>query len=291
MAARASGTGTISFGLVTIPVKVYPATTTHGIGFHFLHKKCGTRLKMQYVCPYDGEIVERAEFARGFEYAKEQYVEISDEELDRLRPEKTERIDLVEFVPAESVDFLYIERTSYLGAEKTGVRAYQLLAHAMGRMKRVGVGRYGARGKDQLVLLRPYRGGLVMHQLHYADEVRSFEEVVPQVKANFQTEEEALADRLIDQLSVTEFDAKKYHDDYQERLLAAIERKVAGEEIQTAAAVNERPVVDLFEALRKSVETQPAEGKKVAESAPESGPGLKKAPSKRGAKERERKAG
>lgn len=297
MAARSSGTGTISFGLVTIPVKMYTATTSHGIGFHLLHKKCGTRLKMQYSCPFDGEIVERADTTRGFEYAKEQYTEITDEELEAIRPEKTDRIDLLEFVPADTVDFLYIERTNYLAPEKNGARAYKLLANAMERMNRIGVGRYGARGKDQLVLLRPYHGGLVMHQVHYADEVRSFDEVAPPVKMEFRPEEEALADRLIGQLSSDAFHPEKYRDEYQERLLEAIERKVAGQEIRVAPAEPRAQVIDLFDALRQSLkkEPAPAEAQEPPRIEPaavvEPGPGLKKAAPRRAAKERERKAG
>ncbi len=297
MAARSSGTGTISFGLVTIPVKLYGATTSHGIGFHLLHKKCGTRLKMQYVCPFDGDVVERTDSTRGFEYAKEQYIEITDEEMDSLRPEKTDRIDLLEFVPAETVDFLYIERTSYLGPDKSGSRAYKLLANAMERMKRIGVGRYGARGKDQLVLLRPYRGGLVMHQVHYADEVRSFDEVSPPVKMEFRAEEEDLADQLIRQLSADAFHPEKYRDEYQERLLEAIERKVVGQEIREAPALPQAPVVDLFDALRQSLKKEPESTAThdvplaPSPAAVEAGPGLKKAASRRAAKERERKAG
>lgn len=298
MAARSSGTGTISFGLVTIPVKMYGATTSHTVGFHLLHKKCGTRLKMQYVCPFDSEVVERTDSTRGFEYAKEQYVEITDEEMDALRPEKTDRIDLLEFVPAETVDFLYVERTSYLGPDKSGARAYKLLSDAMERMKRIGVGRYGARGKDQLVLLRPYRGGLVMHQVHYADEVRSFDEVSPPVKMNFRAEEEDLADRLIGQLSADAFHPEKYHDEYQARLLEAIERKVAGQEIRETPALPQAPVIDLFDALRQSLKKE-SESAAPQQEAPlmtdssvtEPGPGLKKAASRRAAKERERKAG
>lgn len=297
MAARSSGTGTISFGLVTIPVKMYSATTSHGIGFHMLHKKCGTRLKMQYFCPYDNEVVERSESTRGFEYAKEQYIEITDEELDAVRAERTDRIDLLEFVPAETVDFLYIEKTSYLGPEKTGARAYKLLSNSMERMHRIGVARYGARGKDQLVLLRPYRGGLVMHQVHYADEVRSFDEVVPALKTDFRPEEAELADRLIGQLSSDAFHPEKYHDEYQERLLEAIERKAAGQEIREAPELPQAKVIDLFDALRQSLvkEAKPAappEEPRVEEpAAAEAGPGLKKAAPRRAAKERERKAG
>ncbi len=250
---------------------------------------------MQYVCPFDGDVVDRAETTRGFEHAKDQYVEITDDELEAIRPEKTDRIDLIEFVPAETVDFLYIERTSYLGPEKGGARAYKLLANAMERMARIAVGRYGARGKDLLVLLRPYHGGLVMHQVHYADEVRSFDEVVPLSKIVFRAEEEALADRLIGQLSSDAFHPEKYHDEYQERLLEAIERKVSGQEIHPTPALPEAQIVDLFDALRQSLKKDPETAQSLEPveipSVIEPGPGLKKAPSKRATRDRERKAG
>ncbi len=294
MAPRSSGTGTISFGLVTIPVKMYSATTAHDTGFHLLHKKCGNRLKMQYICPFDGDIVERTDSTRGYEWAKEQYIEITDEELNALRAEKTERIDLTEFVPAETVDFVYIERTNYLSPDKGGARGYKLLAEAMERMKRIAVGRYGARGKDQLVLVRPHHGGLVMHYVHHADEVRSFEEVTPQIRVNFRAEENELADRLIAQLSTSAFQPEKYRDEYRERLLEAIEQKVAGQEIRFAPARAEAPVVDLYDALRQSLKTEPTPTElpeSAKSAATEEGPGLKKAAARKAAKENIRKAG
>ncbi len=266
---------------------------------------------MQYFCPHDQEVVERADSTRGFEYGKEQYVEIKDEELEAIRAERTESIDLMEFVPMESVDLLYIERTNYLGPDKGGARAYKLLSNSMERMKRIAVGRYGARGKDQLVLLRPYHGGLVMHQVYYADEVRSFDEVAPPMRMDFRAAEEDLADRLIGELSANAFDPKKYHDEYQERLMEAIERKVAGQEIRVAPAEPQAQIVDLFDALRQSLakNTKPVEAEAappapevVAETVAEleaeteaetavQKPGLKKAAPRRAAKERERKAG
>jgi DNA end-binding protein Ku len=259
MAARSTGSGTISFGLVSIPIKMYTATSSHHIGFHLLHRKCGTRLKQQYMCPYDKEIVDRADMVRGFEHARERYVEISDEELDAVRLERTDRIDILEFVPADTVDFLYIDKTYFLGPDRGGGRAYKLLSDAMERAGRIAVGRYGARGKDQLVLLRPYRSGLVMHQVYYADEVRSMDEVPQPGRVEFKPMEEELADRLVQQLSADAFHPEKYHDEYQERLLAAIERKVQGQEITAPPERPEAQIIDLFEALKRSLgEKQPA---------------------------------
>jgi DNA end-binding protein Ku len=284
---------------------MYTATSTHGVGFHMLHKKCGTRLKQQLYCPYDKEVVERSDTTRGFEHAREQYVEITDEELEAIRAEKTERIDIVEFVPADSVDLLYIDRTHYLGPDKGGARAYKLLSNAMEKTNRIAVGRYGAKGKDQLVLLRPYRGGLIMHQVYYADEVRPFDEVAPEGKTDIRPAEQDLAERLISELSTEAFQPEKYHDEYQERLLVSIDKKVEGKEITAPPAEPQAQIIDLFEALKQSLggrarkpaapAEEVAEGKraKKEEAASEEAerPALKKATPKRTARERERKAG
>jgi len=286
MAARSTGSGTISFGLVSIPVRLYTATSAHGVGFHTLHKKCGTRLKMQYFCPYDKEVVERSEMIRGFEHAREQYVEITDEELEAVRAERTERIDILEFVPADSVDLLYIDRTNYLGPDKGGARAYRLLSMAMEQTGRIAIGRYGARGKDQLVLLRPYRGGLLMHQVYYADEVRPFDEVAPEAKSDVKPAEIELAERLIAELSSDAFRPEKYHDEYQKRLLSAIEKKVEGKEITAPPAEPQAQIIDLFEALKQSLA-----GRAKPEAEEGARPAIKKAAPRRTSRERERKAG
>ncbi|WP_170228815.1 Ku protein [Polyangium fumosum] len=304
MAARSTGTGTISFGLVSIPVKMYTATSSHGVGFHMLHKKCGTRVKQQLLCPYDREVVERSDTMRGFEYAREQYVEVTDEDLDAVRAERTDRIDIVEFVPAETVDLLYVDKTNYLGPDKGGARAYKLLAGAMERTKKFAVGRYGVRGKDQLVLLRPYKGGLLMHQVYYADEVRPFEELASPAKVDFRPQEEDLADRLIGELSTDAFHPENYHDEYQERLMGLIEKKAAGQEISLPPAEPQAQIIDLFEALKQSLSAKqkapaaaaPKEAEQpAAEEAPaeeeRARPSVKKAAPRRAPRERVRKAG
>jgi DNA end-binding protein Ku len=260
MAARSTASASISFGLVSIPVKMYTTVSSHHIGFHMLHKKCGTRVKQQLICPYDKEVVERSETMRGFEHGKERYVEITDEDLDAVRLERTDRVDILEFVPEETVDILYLDRTHFLGPDKGAGRAYKLLADAMERNGRIAVGRFGVRGQDQLVLLRPYKGGLVMHQMHYADEVRSIDDIPQPGKVEFKKAEQDLADQLVDQLSTDAFHPEKYHDEYEQRLMAAIEQKVAGQEIAAPPERPEAQVIDLFEALKRSLGGKPKPG-------------------------------
>lgn len=254
MAARATGSGTISFGLVSIPFKLYTAVSPQSISFNQLHKKCGGRIRQQLYCPVDDEIVQRTDLVKGYEYQKDKYVQFTDEELKKLEAERTDRVDIVEFVPEETVDLLFVEKSYFLGPDKGGDRAYRLLSDAMTRMNRIAVGRLGTRGKEQLVLLRPYQGGLLLHHVYYADEVRSFDEIDRPGKIDFKPVEEDLADKLVEQLSVDTFRPEQYHDDYRDRVLAAVEQKAAGQEI---AALPEQPqaqIIDLFEALKRSLD-------------------------------------
>lgn len=258
MAARATGSGTISFGLVSIPIKIYTATSSQSISFNMLHKKCGSRIKQQLFCPLDKEVIERTDTVRGYEYGKDKYVQFTDEELKKLEAERTDRIDIVSFVPAATVDFLYIEKTYYLGPDKGGDRAYKLLSEAMDRTAKIAVGRYGSRGKEQLVLLRPYKGGVVLHYVYYADEVRSMDDVDYPGKLEFKKMEEELADKLIEQLSVDKFDPEQFHDEYRDRVVKAVEQKVAGQEVTAAPEAPQAQIIDLFEALKRSLADKPA---------------------------------
>lgn len=254
MAARSVGSGTISFGLVSIPIKLYTATSAQSVGFNFLHQKCGGRVKMQYLCPTDNEVVERKDLIKGYEIAKDKYVTFTEDELKKLEGERSDRLDIVEFVPADSVDFIYIESTVFLGPGKGGDRAYALLSDAMERTGRVAIGRYGARGKEQLVMLRPYKGGIVMHQVYYADEVRSMDDVEYSKNMGFKPVEQELADKLIEQLSSDSFNPEKYHDDYRDRVRAAVEQKAAGIEVTAPPEQPQAQIIDLFEALKRSLQ-------------------------------------
>src|SRR5690349_8331259 len=258
MAARAIASGTISFGLVSIPIKLYTAASSEQVRFNQLHKKCGGRLKQQMICPVDEVVVERTDMVKGYEYAKGQYVQFSEEELKAMEAEKTDTLDIVEFVPASTVDFIYIEKTYYLGPDKGGAKAYRLLSEAMERTGKIAVGRHWTRGKEQLVLVRPYKKGLVLHHVYYANEVRAFEDVDTGGEQSFKPGEPELADRLIEQLTSDRFVPDQYKDEYESRVHAAVEQKVAGQEIQVAPEKPAAQIIDLFEALKRSLDEAPA---------------------------------
>ncbi len=288
MPARPNSSTTISFGLVSIPVKIYTATTSRSVRFNQLHTKCGGRVKQKLYCPVDDEEVERDDLVRGFEFAKNQYVQFSGEEMRALEAERFHTLDIVEFVPESSVDFIYIERSQYLGPDKGGDKAFNLLSKAMRRTDRIAVGRYWSRGKEQLVLLRPYRKGLIMHQVYYANEVRDYEDVELGPDVRFTEAEETLADQLIESLGSEVFEPGKYRDEYAARVKEAADQKAAGQEITMAPEQPAAQIIDLFEALKQSlteVEEQKATGtggevvlaEPAREPAAESGQGAKKA--------------
>jgi DNA end-binding protein Ku len=254
MPARSIGSGTISFGLVSIPVRLYVATHSEQLSFNLLHAECGTRVKQQLVCPKHDRAVERGELVKGYQFAKDQYVVFTDEELKALEAEASRAIDIQEFVPLDRVDPLYFEGAHYLGPDKGAEKAYRLLSDAMRATGRVAVAQFVSRGKEQLVLIRPHEDGLVLHTLYYADEVRSLKEVGIGGDVKLKSGEAELARKLIEQLSADDFRPEQYKDAYRDRLLEVIEKKVAGEEITAAAPPPERArVIDLMDALKASL--------------------------------------
>lgn len=282
MSARAISSATISFGLVSVPVKLYSAAeTSRAISFNLVHSKCGTRLRQQYTCPKDEEKVSRDEMVKGYEFAKGRYVIFAPEELKALEEKSTQQIEITEFVPFEEVERLYLDKVYYLGPDKGGERAYRLLGAALRKTGRSAVGKYAARGKGYLVLLRPLDDGLVMEQLHYADELKSFSEV-PLGDGEIKDAELDLAVQLIEQAATDEFHPEKYQDDVRERILALIEKKVEGEDITEIEPEEPKgQIIDLMEALKASLaKGEGAEGpsksdRKPARAAP--GAGKKKA--------------
>ncbi len=253
MAARSIGSGTISFGLVSIPFKLFTATSPKSVGFNMLHKTCGSRLKQQLLCPVDNVVVERTDTIRGFEYARDQYVKFTDEELKAMEAARTGVLELQEFVPAETVDFLYIEKTYFLGPDKGGDRAYSLLAQSLERNNKLAVGRFAQRGKDNLVIVRPYKKGLILHECYYADEVRSFDDVETGGSFEFKPIELDLADKLIQQLEQDRFEPGRFKDEWAVKVMEAVEKKAAGEELVTAPEAPKAQIIDLLEALKRSV--------------------------------------
>jgi len=268
MPARSIGTATISFGLVTVPVEVYSSgESAASVSFNMLHKDCGTKLKQQYICPKHEVVVDRENTVKGREIGNGRYVMFTPEELKALDQKATNTIDISEFVPLAAVDRLYLEKAYYLGPGKGGDRAYRLLAEALNKTGRAALGQYAARGRQNMVLVRPRDGVLVMEQLYYADELRPPTEV-PLGEGEVKPAELNLAVQIIEQQTTEVFKPEQYHDTVRERVLEAIQQKVEGQEITAEPEpVKGTKVIDLMEALKASL----AKGseKKAAAAKPE----------------------
>jgi DNA end-binding protein Ku len=274
MAARSIGSLTVSFGLVAIPVKLYTATqSANAISFNLLHSTCGSRLRQQYICQKEGVVVERDQMVKGYEFAKDQYVRFAPEEIKALEEVGTHSVDISEFVPIESIDPVYFDKTYYLAPDKGAAKPYGLLVEALKQSGRCGVGHWAARGKAYIVILRPIGDVLAMQQLHFAADVRSASEVdipKPEVKA----QELKLAQQLIEQQTAPKFDPSAYKDELRGRIEAAIQKKVEGQEISVSETVpeGEGKVIDIMEALRASLEKSESARAQVNRLGPRKGP-------------------
>ena len=254
MPARSVGSGTVSFGLVSIPVRFYVATHSENPSFNLLHQPCGSRIRQQIFCPRCERTVERSELVKGYEVNKDQYATFTDDELKALETAASSSIDIQEFVPLADVDPVFFENTHYLGPDKGGEKAYHLLADAMRERAVVALAQHVTRGKERLVLIRPMEKGLAVHTLYYADEVRSFDDIVLGDAGKRRDGEMKLAQQLIGELTAESFEPDQYRDHYRDRLREVVERKVAGEEMTiTAAAPPRAQVIDLMEALKQSL--------------------------------------
>ncbi len=257
--ARSIASLTISFGLVAIPVKLYSATvSSERISFNLLRQKDGSRVKQQYIAVNDGKPVERSEMVKGYEFAKDQYVMFSPEELKALEDATTHAIDISQFVPLDSVDPLYFDGTYYLAPDKGGAKPYTLLTTALRKAQQCAVGRWISRGKEHIVIIRALEDGLAMHQLHFQAEVRNLKDLGIEA-APVSEPELKLARQLIDQLGAKQFDANEYTDEHRARVEAAIQRKVDGKEVSLAegpVSTKGGNVIDLMEALRASIDAR-----------------------------------
>jgi len=254
MAARSIASGTISFGLVSIPVRLYVAARSEQLSFNLLHQPCGTRIKQQLHCPHCNRLVERSELVKGYEFTKDHYVTFTDDELKALEAEANRSIDIHEFVPLKAVDPIYFESVHYLGPDKGAEKAYHLLVEALRDTGKAALAQFVHHGKEHLVLIRALDGGLVLHSMYQADEVRPLADVEigegPKVRAG----EVELARKLIDQLSTTAFEPERYRDEYRERLTQVVQQKVEGQEVTAAEPAPARAqVIDLMDALKASL--------------------------------------
>jgi len=254
MALRPLRNATISFGLVSIPVRFYTATKSEDVHFHLLHASCGTRVNRRWWCPHHEKIVSSDELIRGHEVSKNKYVTFEDEEIEALESDNNRSLEITEFVTLEQIDPVFFEKAYFLGPAPGGGKTYKLLATAMKKENKVGVAHWVAAGKEHLVVLRPFEDGLILHTMFYADEVRDFGAVDTE-DTTVRDKEVQLAEMLINELTVKKFDPLQFKDEYRARLLERIRAKAHGKTIKIEEPEEERggEVIDIMEALRRSL--------------------------------------
>jgi DNA end-binding protein Ku len=270
--------GAISFGLVTIPVSVYPATEEKTLRFNQLHDEDGGRIRMKRVCSVDGEEVGYDHIVKGYEYEKDRYVILTDDDFDKVPVESSRQIDIQQFVDLEDIDPMLYKKSYYLVPEETGAKAYALLREAMNRASKVGIAKVSFRDKEHLAALRFSEESFVLETMYWPDEIREADFGGVDVDQKIRDNELDMAQTLIDNLTA-DWDPGQYTDEYREGLLGIVEAKINGEEIEVVEAEPAAKVVDLMEALKASV----AAAKKEAKE-PESKPGKKGAAKKPAAK-------
>ena len=278
MAARSIASLSLSFGLVSIPVKLYSATeSSSGVSFNLLHT-CGSRVKQQYLCLKENVVVERADMVKGYEFEKDRYVMFKPNELKTLENAARHTIDIVAFIPLSAVDPIYYDKAYFLAPDKRGAKPYGLLLEAMRESGRCALARWAWKGKEYVVQVRANDDGIVLQQLLYADEVRSMKDLDIE-KVDVQKAELNLALQLISQIAAEDYDPAAFVDEEKQRILGAIDQKIAGNEIAESAAPEPASgqIIDLMEALRASLGGKKAAAVR-ATAAPTSQPGAPAGP-------------
>lgn len=270
--------GHLTFGLVSIPIRLFAAARSERISLNQLHNVCHSRIRQPQFCPTCNRMVERSEIIKGFEYEKDQYVLFTEAELDKLDPPSARTMEILEFVKLNEVDPLYFDASYYATPEDAGKKAYQLLLAAMEQSGHAAIAKLYMHQREYIVVLRPRAHGLTLHTMFYADEIRSVAEYGQQNGSEPKEQEKKLALQLIESLSAP-FQPEKYHDEYRQTLRSMIEAKLKGQEVTAAPHPQLAPVVDLMEALKKSLaaKSAPVEMKPPMKAGPEVVPARKRA--------------
>ena len=253
MSPRSISRSSISFGLVSIPVELFPATTSKSVHFNLLHAKDNSRIEEKIYCVAEDKLIARNELVHGFQIQKGKYVSFTNEELKTLESGPGHEIEIMQFIPISEVDPVYFASAYLLGCGSGSAKAYRLLNAAMTKCERAALAKFAMRGKEHLVLIRPYGNVLMLHTMHYADEIRSSDQVDHGANASVGASELKLAERLINDLSKGKFEADKFEDTYREKILKVAEQKAAGQDIATPAATKPGKVIDLMSALKDSL--------------------------------------
>ena len=243
--------GHLTFGLISIPVRMYAAARGERISFNQLHKECHSRVKQPLFCPTCNRQVERNEIVKGYEHEKDQYVLFNEGELDKIEPVSAKVMEILEFVKLDEMDPLYFDASYYMAPEDAGAKAYQLLLKAMEESGYGAIAKLTMHQREHVVVIRPGTKGMTLHTMFYTNEIRAAE-AAPSDKIELKEQEKKLANQLIQSLAAP-FQPEKYKDEYQENVKAMIEAKLAGKEVTEVAQPHMAPVIDLMEALKKSL--------------------------------------
>jgi DNA end-binding protein Ku len=256
MPTRAISRSSISFGLVSIPVELFPAIASKSVHFNLLHAKDNSRIQEKIYCVSENKAIDRSELVHGFQIEKGKYVAFTNQELKKLDSGAGHEIDIMQFIPISAVDPVYFAGAYLLGCGSGSAKAYHLLNAAMTKSQRAALAKFVMRGKEHLALIRPYRDLLMLHTMHYGDEIRSSEQIDHGAKTSVGASELKLAERLIDDLSKDKFEADKFQDTYRQKILKIAEQKAAGQEITAPPAPRRGKVIDLMAALKDSLKSQ-----------------------------------
>src|SRR5258708_28179111 len=257
--------GYITFGLITIPVRLFAAARTERVSFNQIHQVCGGRIKQQTFCPQCDRIVERSELVKGYEVEKDRYVIVNDEGIKGIAPASSDTMEIMEFVKAEGIDPIYFDASYFMVAEDAGKKAYHLLFETMRKSGYSAIAQIAMHQREYTVVVRPHADGLLLHTMYYPEEVREVPELKQDGNISVKPQEVALAEKLVEGLAA-EFDPSKYHDDYQARVMKMIEAKREGQAVGVEAPRRRAPVIDLMQALQKNLGDLPR--KPAAKTAP-----------------------
>jgi DNA end-binding protein Ku len=261
-------TGYLTFGLISLPVRLFSGARGEHVSFHMLHRKDLSRVKQQLWCPVDEQVIERSDTVKGYEYRKGEYVVVEPDEIKKIEPKTAKAMEILEFVPADEVDPVYFESSYYLVPEEAGKRPYALLTKAMQETKYLAIAKLTMHNREYTVILRPQEEGLMLHTMYYADEVRRIEDFGTK-NVELKAAEVKVAHQLIEALA-TKFEPEKYHDTFQENLKNLIQARLEGKEVTEVEKPRKpEPVVDLMSALKQSLEKMEKKGPKRVEQVQE----------------------
>ncbi len=276
--------GHLTFGLVSFPVRLFSAARSETISFNLLHKEDHSRIKQVIYCQAEDKPVPRSELVKGYEYEKDHYVEIDEEDIKKVAPKTASVMEILEFVKAEQVDPVYLESSYYVAPDEGGEKPYALLYAALKQSKFYGVAKVAMHNREHIIILRPGSKGILSHTMYYQDEIRQVEEFRTDTSL-VKEKELAMAKMLISSLEA-DFEPQKYHDTYRENLQQMIEAKIEGKKVVAAPSEHVAPVIDIMEALKRSLaeKRKPAQAATAAASAGEPETVAEEAPRKRGRK-------